>query len=98
MKAYSTLLSIALAALLTGCFGDDKDKNQSPEPTNPGNGSPVNPGEPNSRDSNPFLNMKSENYRLSAQLNSVPAIKTRNDKTIVTATITPVYRPQGENK
>ena len=98
MKIHSILLPITMTALLAGCIGDDKDNDtNTPDPGNPGTNPPVDPG-PGNANANPFLNMKSENYRLQARLDSLPAVETRNDKTVVTATITPVYRSQGENK
>lgn len=87
-KISSVLLPVAAMAL-TGCFGDNNNNGSA-------NNSADKPTVPDSGNHNPFLNMKSENYRLSARLDTVPAIPAANDKTAVTATISPLYRPQGE--
>ena len=92
-NAKSILLPITLAAMLAGCFADDK--NNGSDTVDAGGDTPVDPN-PGNGSHNPFINMKSENYRLSANLGTIPAVKTGNDKVTISATITPIYQPPGE--
>ncbi|WP_419812226.1 hypothetical protein [Bacterioplanoides sp.] len=97
MRVSLKLLPFLLSLLVTGCFGDNDDDDDSfppvggPDPVTP---SPENPSV--SDGNNPFLNMQSQNYRLSARVTTVATAPVSNEKNRLTVNIVPTSSTQGE--